>query len=185
MAPRPSADTFVAKLASEPTSAPPDPDLELVEADGSTLAVIRVPGEGGPTGARDNWQRLNAEDRFEWVAPALVDDDGQAHLPTGQITVRFAEPPDTGQIDRFAARHDLRVDHRNELSPRQVVFAPARPESAYLPEMAEAARRDGEVAAAWPNTLSSFEKSTAAGPAPGTKRGKRHGRAGRAAKRRR
>ena len=77
MAPRPSADTFVAKLASEPTSAPPDPDLELVEADGSTLAVIRVPGEGGATGARDNWQRLNAEDRFEWVAPALVDDGQQ------------------------------------------------------------------------------------------------------------
>ena len=185
MTPRPSADVFVAKLATGSASTRTDADLELVEADGSTLAVIRVPEAGGRTDARENWQRLNAEDRFEWVAPALVDDDGEAHLPTGQITVRFAEAPDPAQIDQFAARHGLRVDHRNELSPRQVVFAPARPGSAYLPETAEAAQRDGDVAAAWPNTLSRFEQLTPSGPAPGTKRGKRHGRAGRAAKRRR
>jgi hypothetical protein len=92
------------------------------------------------------------------VQPVLVDEEGEAHYPTGEISIRFAEPLGDDELRRFAARHDLRLLRRNEFVPQQAVFQPLDGPATYLPELVKKIKRQGAAKAVWANTLSHYQR---------------------------
>ncbi len=44
-----------------------------------------------------------------WAQPVLVDDDGHERYPTGELTVRFDEPPTDKECILFAQSRKLRT----------------------------------------------------------------------------
>jgi len=92
------------------------------------------------------------------VQPVLVDEEGEAHYPTGEISIRFAEPLGDDELRRFAARHDLRLLRRNEFVPQQAVFQPLDGPASYLPEIVKKIERQGAAKAVWANTLSRYQR---------------------------
>jgi hypothetical protein len=92
------------------------------------------------------------------VQPVLVDEEGEAHYPTGEISIRFGEPLGDDELRRFAARHDLRLLRRNEFVPQQAVFQPLDGPASYLPEVVKKIERQGAAKAVWANTLSRYQR---------------------------
>ena len=90
------------------------------------------------------------------ASPVLVDELGQAHLPTCEISVRFHTEPSDEALRQFAARHGLAVRERNKYVPRQVCFEPS--ESSYLPDLVQELAPSKEVETVWANTLSRFRR---------------------------
>ncbi len=109
---------------------------------------------------RESWQRLLDErDDADWIQPVLVDDQGHERFPTGELTLRFDEPPTDEELQAFARSRQLRPARRNNYQPAQVVLVPDRPRDVYLPELCAELEREPGVARAWPNTLSHFTRS--------------------------
>jgi hypothetical protein len=92
------------------------------------------------------------------VQPVLVDEEGEAHYPTGEISIRFGEPLGDDELRRFASRHKLRLLRRNEFVPQQAVFQPLDDPAGYLPEIVKKIERQGAAKAVWANTLSRYQR---------------------------
>ena len=91
------------------------------------------------------------------VDPVLLDEYGEAHYPTGEVTVRFKQPPTHEFLDRFAGVHGLEVRSRNQYVPAQVAFTITAHRC--LPELLEALAPDDNVAAVWANTKSRYRRA--------------------------
>ena len=121
------------------------------------LVVVTAPG--GQT-HKEAWRKLLDEhDDVAWVQPVLVDDDGHERYPTGELTLRFDEPPTDDELDEFARARHLRTARRNEYQPAQVVLAPEQPRDVYLPDLCEELGREQGVARAWLNTMSHYTRT--------------------------
>ena len=92
------------------------------------------------------------------VQPVLLDELGNPHLPTGEISVRFNEVPADDRLRSFAAEHDLCLRDRNEFVPQQAVFRPAAA-SVYLPNLLKELSQAKEAIAVWANTLTRFQRA--------------------------
>jgi hypothetical protein len=126
-------------------------------AGSSDLVLVRVPATRGS--AREAWQRVN--DQLAGgtsVQPVFLDADGRPQYPTGEVSVRFRSAVSDAELDRFAARHKLRVLRRNDFVPEQVVFAPVE-SSDYLPDVVDALEASAETRMAWPNTVAKYERT--------------------------
>ena len=91
------------------------------------------------------------------VHPVLLDELGEPHFPTGEISVRFREIPPDDRLQEFAAEHGLRLRDRNEYVPQQAVFRPADPAS-YLPKLVQELAETKDTKAVWANTLTRFRR---------------------------
>jgi hypothetical protein len=94
------------------------------------------------------------------VQPVLLDEDGEPHYPTGEISVRFRDTLGDEELQSFAARHDLRLLRRNELVPQQAVFQPLDASGSYLPELVQRLEREKRTLSAWANTLSRYQRAS-------------------------
>jgi hypothetical protein len=94
-----------------------------------------------------------ALDAHAWAAPASDD-----ACPTGEVSIRFAEPLAGDDLDSFISKHGLQLLRRNEFVPEQVVAAPEAPSGTWLPDVVERLNAEGVVAKAWPNTLARYRR---------------------------
>jgi hypothetical protein len=109
--------------------------------------------------ARETWRRVHdAIGARAVVRPVLADDRGGEQYATGEIVVRFTEPPSDAALKRFAKAHALRLRGRNEYVAQQVVFEPADPGAGYIPDLVTAITRDESVQQAWPNTRARYRR---------------------------
>lgn len=125
---------------------------------GSDFLLLHLSGSFEDTPA--TWRRLQEIlGTAGTVQPVLLDEDGEPHYPTGEISVRFRQTPGAEELQRFANEHRLRLLRRNEFVPQQVVFEPIDSLAIFLPELIEQIETEGIVKAAWANTLSRFQKA--------------------------
>jgi hypothetical protein len=92
------------------------------------------------------------------VQPVLVDETGELHYPTGEVTVRFYQPPTEEELQQLAAKYHLRLRNRNRFMPQQVVFNLADGNQCYLPILVEEIAGQDKVKTAWANTLSRYKR---------------------------
>jgi hypothetical protein len=124
---------------------------------GAGALLLTLPAAGD---ARSAWsQAREAVGSAGTVQPVLLDEGGDPHYPTGEISVRFKEAPGEEELRRFAARHDLRLVRRNEFVPQQAVFQPLDGSGSYLPELVEKLEGEEGTQAAWANTLSQYQRA--------------------------
>ena len=93
------------------------------------------------------------------VQPVLVDEEGEPHYPTGEISIRFKDVLGDEELRHFAARHELRLLRRNEFVPQQAVFQPLANSGSYLPEIVQEIGRQKVAKAVWANTLSLYQRA--------------------------
>lgn len=103
-------------------------------------------------------KEVGAMKQFPSDQPFFVDDEGEPHYLTGEISVRFRAVPGDEDLHRFAAEHSLRLLRRNEFVPQQVVFKPLDASRSYLPDLVESIKREGLAKAVWANTLSRYQR---------------------------
>lgn len=109
---------------------------------------------------KESWRKLLDENQdVDWAQPVLVDDDGHERYPTGELTVRFDEPPTDEQLQTFAESRSLRTARRNAYQPAQVVLVPAEPRGTFLPELCAELERTPGVTRAWLNSLSHYTRT--------------------------
>jgi hypothetical protein len=126
---------------------------------GAGALLLTLPAAGD---ARSVWsQAREAVGSAGTVQPVLLDEGGDPHYPTGQVSVRFKETPDEEELRHFATRHDLRLVRRNEFVPQQAVFQPLDGSGSYLPELVEKLEGEEGTQAAWANTLSQYQRAIA------------------------
>jgi hypothetical protein len=90
------------------------------------------------------------------VQPVLLDETGELHYPTGEVTVRFYQTPTEEEVQQLAAKYHLRLRNRNRFMPQQVIFNLA--DQCYLPKLVEEIARQDKVKTAWANTLSRYKR---------------------------
>jgi hypothetical protein len=155
----PSATDYVVELTAEPrTIADRLGDRGSVEAiPGRTdLALLRL--SKSSTDPREAWtQARRAIGDGAQVQPVLLDPEGQAQFPTGEVSVRFHRAISKDDLERFAARHKLRVVRRNEFVPEQIVFEPVE-RARYLPDVVDELGASDDTRLAWANTLAKYER---------------------------
>jgi hypothetical protein len=123
---------------------------------GDLLVVTPTGTAREPTAA---WREIrDAVDSAEWVAPVVVDAAGRRSYPTGAVTVRFAKDTSEADVMDFGQKYGMRPVRRNEYVPEQVVFAPDAARETYLPELIDRVSGDERVKAAWPVTVSSYDR---------------------------
>jgi hypothetical protein len=130
----------------------------ITPIEGSDRLLLSIPADSGNPETR--WaqaQELLGE--LGTVQPLLLDELGEAHFPTGEISVRFHEAPPDDRLEEFAAEHGLRLRDRNELVPQQAVFRPAVPSSSYLPRLVQELAQMEVIKAVWANTLIRFRRA--------------------------
>jgi hypothetical protein len=124
--------------------------------------VVKPSGDEQPAGAAPlddtGLYVVDAPDRealdaHAWAAPA----EGEAY-PTGEVSIRFAEPLAGEDLDSFISKHGLQLLRRNEFVPEQVVTAPQAPSGTWLPDVVDKLNAEGVVAKAWPNTLARYRR---------------------------
>jgi hypothetical protein len=86
-----------------------------------------------------------------------LDELGEPHLPTGEVTVRFGSPPSDETLDEFARQYGLELRQRNKYQPAQASFLVSTQE--YLPDVVEALEPAENVVAVWANTKSKYRRS--------------------------
>jgi hypothetical protein len=156
----PSGDRFVVRV--EPEDAPSLSrrleELGSVEAlDGTDLLLLHVSEPAADP--RRVWERiLDRADGAAWVAPVLIDEHGQPHLPTGEVSARFDRAPSEDDLQAFAGSHGLELRSRNEYVKEQATFRLARPRSTYLPDLVQSIGTEQGVRTAWANTLTLFRR---------------------------
>jgi hypothetical protein len=121
------------------------------------LVVVTTP-EG--RAIKESWRKLlDDNEDVAWAQPVLVDDDGHERYPTGELTVRFDEPPTDNQLQTFARSRHLRATRRNAYQPAQVVLVPEKPRAVFLPELCDELERIPGVTRAWLNSLSHYTRT--------------------------
>jgi hypothetical protein len=153
-----SADCFVVKSSGGAAVREALGKLGAVEEiDDSGLLLVRLHApEGEPEAAwRSIVERLDAVD---WASPLFIDEAKGEHFPTGEISVRFGHPPTDAGLERFAATHGLAVRSRNEFVPEQATFVPLEPRRTYLPHLVQTLAEAEDVARAWANTASRYQR---------------------------
>lgn len=122
------------------------------------LLLLSIPaGSGGD--AESRWaQAKELLGDLGTVQPVLLDESGEAHYPTGEISVRFHEAQPDDRLHSFAEEHGLRLRDRNEFVPHQAVFRPADPSSIYLPKVVRELAQTQDTKAVWANTLTRFRR---------------------------
>lgn len=158
----PSPNRFVVKAAPEAFSGARRHLTGLGRLEGiegaADLWFFWAEREGGDP--RDVWQAiLDGLPSARWAAPLVVDESGEAHVPTGEVAVRFERPPDEEELRSFAARNGLRVRGRNEFVPEQASFEPGDPRGTYLPDLLAALAVEKGVRGAWASTLSRYHRA--------------------------
>ena len=129
-------------------------DVELLADD----LLLVTPHETNADGVAW-WERIrDAVESAEWVAPVVVDGSGRSSYPTGAIAVRFATVPSAGELDELAAENGLHLLRRNKYVPEQAVFTPVEPRETFLPELVDRIAHRPEVQAAWPVTMSAYQR---------------------------
>jgi hypothetical protein len=103
------------------------------------------------------WNKLRERLSGGGVLPVMLDETGELHLPTGEVTVRFTAPPSDEDLRLFAKAHGLELRQRNKYQPAQASFVV--PDAEYLPDVIEAIQPEKNVAAAWANTKSRYRRS--------------------------
>ncbi|HEX2642630.1 MAG TPA: hypothetical protein VHU81_06540 [Thermoanaerobaculia bacterium] len=127
-------------------------------AESESLLLLSIPAENGDPETR--WARIQALlGELGTAQPALVDETGAAHLPTGEISVRFHETQPEARLREFAAEHGLRLRDRNEFVPQQAVFRPADLASSYIPRLLQELAQTKDTKAVWANTLTRFHRA--------------------------
>lgn len=111
--------------------------------------------------AKSRWRKVQDQLGGDAVvSPVMEDSGGEAHYPTGEITVRFAAAPDEAAVGRLIDAFDLEVAGRNRWVPSQITFRRRHPRGAYLPELIEAIAAATGVRAAWAGTESKLERGS-------------------------
>ena len=156
----PSAtDYIVALTAGEPgTIADRIGDRGSVEPIPGRKDLARLRLRKSATDPREAWALARrAIGDGTRIQPVLLDPDGQEQFPTGEVSVRFHRAISDDDLDRFAARHKLRVVRRNEFVPEQIVFEPVEP-ARYLPDVVDELGASDDARLAWPNTIGKYER---------------------------
>jgi hypothetical protein len=156
----PSATDYVVALTA-------DEKRTIADRIGDRGSVEPVPGHKDLALVR--LRKASADPREAWtqarraigdgtqIQPVLLDPEGQAQFPTGEVSVRFHRAVSDDDLDRFAAQHKLRVVRRNEFVPEQIVFEPV--ESArYLPDVVDELGASDDTRLAWANTIGKYER---------------------------
>jgi hypothetical protein len=94
------------------------------------------------------------------VQPVLIDELGEHHFPTGEISVRFHQSLAEKELSRFAKDHGLRLRSRNQFIPQQAIFHPVDVSRSYIPELVEKIAEDKDIKAVWANTLTRFQRAS-------------------------
>jgi hypothetical protein len=129
--------------------------LQPLEGSDSLLLSLPTP----PAPSRSAW--LQAQEVLGTagsVQPVLIDETGEPHYPTGEISVRFTTAPDDAGLHRFAADHGLRLLRRNEFVREQAVFKPLDSAESYLPDLVRKIESEGIAKSVWANTLSRYQR---------------------------
>jgi hypothetical protein len=122
------------------------------------LLLLSIPAAAGDPETR--WARAQELlGELGTVQPVLLDELGEAHYPTGEISIRFHQAPPDDRLRQFAAEHGLRLRDRNEFVPQQAVFRPANPAANYLPRLVQELAETADAKAVWANTLTRFRRA--------------------------
>jgi hypothetical protein len=156
----PSGDQFVVR--AEPDSAPALTrrlaELGTVEElAGTDLLLVHV---GEPTAdPRSAWEKiLDCADGAQWAAPVLMDEQGQPHLPTGEVSARFEHAPSQDDLLAFAGSYGLELRSRNEYVKEQATFRLTEPRTTYLPDLVRSIGNEKGIRTAWANTLTRYSR---------------------------
>jgi hypothetical protein len=95
------------------------------------------------------------------VSPLLSDNDGSRLVPTGQMQVRFKEPPSAEALDKFAQEHKVELAGLNKWAPAQAAFSVRSDDTRYLPELESELQDDKTVKAAWADVKAAFRRDSA------------------------
>jgi len=126
--------------------------------EGTESLLLSVPENRGS--GQEVWREALDTVRAEgMVQPVLLDEEGEPHYPTGDITVRFPGVPDDDELQRFAAAHGLRLLRRNRFAPQQAVFQPLDASRTYLPDLIRTIEQASNAKAAWANTRSCYTRA--------------------------
>lgn len=156
----PSSNLFVVRPTDDKKSIAAD-YLESVgavkELTGKDLLLLQTrETDSDPEAA---WRSVSeALEETGSVQPVLLDETGESHYPTGEVTVRFYQAPTDEELRQFAGRHNLRFRNRNRFIPQQVVFDVADVDKRYLPKIIEEVAEQDKVKTAWANTLSQYKR---------------------------
>lgn len=157
------SDEFVVRLPGEGREA----SLEELAGIGSVellpsrpdLAVLRLASKAKQA-PKKIWQKVqDAAAKVGTVLPVFRDADAGLRYPAGAIVVRFKECPSDGLLDSLAESLKLEAPKRNKFAPTQASFDVKDPAGPYLPELLAKLQARDEVEAAWPETLSSYQRS--------------------------
>ena len=159
---KPAADQFVLRM--------PDTASGVPEA-AASLGTVAPLGDTEPLylltlaaqrPAREALMKLaKVLTGMQCAYPVLIDSDGAAHYPTGEVTVRFERTPKAAEVQQFAAAQRLVLQRANESAPQQFVYAPAAPAAEFLPDLVARLASQPGVRTAWANTLSRYRRAAA------------------------
>ncbi|HVJ73349.1 MAG TPA: hypothetical protein VNB03_04910 [Casimicrobiaceae bacterium] len=156
----PSPNEFVVRHRRAPSRVRAGADAAgawtLVDPASGTY-LLRTTTRNDPRGAWEAAVRsVHADDV---VLPVLRDQDGVAHYPTGEVTVRFEVAPSNADLDAFARAQRLRLKRRNAFESQQAVFEPADTPRDYLPDVVARVAKASGVLRAWANTASHYTRA--------------------------
>jgi hypothetical protein len=156
----PSSNLFVVRPLDNQKSAVAD-NLESVgtveELGSEELLLLQT--RQTPANAEAAWRDVReALNETGNVQPVLLDETGESHYPTGEVTVRFHKAQTDEELQRFASKNNLRLRHRNQFMPQQIVFDVVDANERYLPKIVEEVAEQDEVKNAWANTLSRYKR---------------------------
>jgi len=129
----------------------------LQPLDGTDALLLSLPSDRAAKPAWDHAREVVGT--AGTVQPVLFDEAGEPHYPTGEISIRFVEPPGDEDLRRLAAEHGLQLIRRNEFVPQQAVFQPLDASAGYLPEIVERLEKEKGIRTAWANTLSRYQRA--------------------------
>jgi len=156
----PAAHQFVIHLARASASLPEQiaglGRVTKLDEDQSRF-LLEVESRGA---AKESWRSLTRQlGEAAFAYPVLLDRQGMAHYPTGEVTVRFRGAPAPGELQEFAARHQLRLLRANEYTPLQFVLEPLDRADLFLPDLVARLAGAPGVHSAWANTVSRYRKA--------------------------
>ena len=157
---QPSQDLFVVRLDD------PKDRLAIEKRVGEIASVEPLPGHEDllllrirdlGSKPRATWARLHDALGDVYVAPAILDERGAVSYPTGRVSVRFKNAPETKDLERFAEKRNLKLVTVNKYVAEQAVFEP-QGSGEYLPDVVKSVEADADVDTAWAESLSSYKR---------------------------